>query len=260
MTSVTTVEVPTHDGSADALLAVPDGDGPWPGVLLFMDAFGLRPRLRDMASTLAEHGYVTLVPNVFYRAGRAPVVDVGGLDTADGRTAAFDKLRPLIQGLTPELATEDAAAYLQFLEADPRVADPPFATVGYCMGAALAFRAAAVAGDRMAAVAGFHGGRLATDDPASPHLLVDRLSAEVYLAHADEDGSMPPEQQRRLADALDGAGVRYTAELYDGARHGFTMADTAMYDEAATEQHWDRLLALLDRRLKDGSAKSPQIG
>jgi carboxymethylenebutenolidase len=250
MASVTTVEVPTPDGVADALLALPDGEGPWPGVLLFMDAFGVRPQLSDMASHLAERGYVVLVPNVFYRAGRAPVVAVDDLGTPEGRAAAFEKLAPLMKDLTEDLATRDAAAYLRFLEADEHVADAPFGTVGYCMGAALALRVAAVAGDRVAAMAGFHGGRLATDDPSSPHLLAHRVSAEVYLAHADEDASMPPEQQQRLTGALTSAGVRHTAELYRGAQHGFTMADTAMYDEAATERHWDRLLDLLDRRLR----------
>jgi carboxymethylenebutenolidase len=249
MAKVSTVEVPTSEGAADALLAVPAGEGPWPGVLLFMDAFGLRPRLADMAFRIAEAGHVVLVPNVFYRSGRAPVVDTGDLSTPEARAAAFEKLGPLMHALTPELATRDAAAYLRFLEDDERVADGPLATVGYCMGGALAIRAAAVGGDRVAAAASFHGGRLATDDPASPHVLAGDLAAEVYVGHADEDASMPPAQQQRLADALDAAGVRYTAEVYPGARHGFTMADTAMYDEAATEQHWDRLLGLLDRSL-----------
>lgn len=250
MPRVLQVDVPTPDGVADALLAVPDGTGPWPGVLLLMDAFGLRPRLRDMASRLAADGYVVVVPNVFYRAGRSPVVELEGLDAPEGRSAAFERLRPLMQALTPEHAARDAEAYLRYLEQDARVADPPYATVGYCMGGALALRAAAVAGDRVAAVSSFHGGRLATDDPASPHLLAGRLAGEVYLGHADQDGSMPPEQQQRLAEALEAAGVDFTAELYEGARHGFTMADTPMYDEAATERHWDRLLGLLERRLR----------
>jgi carboxymethylenebutenolidase len=98
-------------------------------------------------------------------------------------------------------------------------------------------------------VGSFHAGRLATDDPESPHRLVDRVQAEVYLAHADNDGSMPPEQQERIAEALTSAGVRHRAELYDGAAHGFTMSDTPVYDEAATQRHWERLTDLFGRTL-----------
>lgn len=245
----TTIDVPTADGVADAILATPADAGQHPGVLLYMDAFGLRPRLVEMAARLADQGYVVLVPNVFYRDGRAPVVDLGDLKDPDARAGMFEKLSPIMQALTPELAMRDAEAYLTFLADHERVSEGPVGTVGYCMGGALALRTAAHAPDRVAAVASYHGGRLATDQPESPHLLADRIKAEVYLAHADNDRSMPPEQQQRLAEALNAAGVTYRAELYDGAVHGFTMADTAAYDEAATERHWESLLDLLGRTI-----------
>jgi len=241
------IDIPTADGVADAILAVPDGEGPWPGVLVYMDAFGPRPRLEEMAGRIAADGYVVLVPNVFYRHGPAPVVELPDLTVPDNRSAVFEKLGPIMASLTPDLALRDAAAYLDFLADDDRVASGPVGTVGYCMGGALALRTAARFPDRVAAVAGYHGGRLATDAPDSPHLGFGDIRAEVYLAHADNDGSMPPEQQRLVAETLDAAGVTYRAEQYDGARHGFTMADTAMYDEAATERHWATLLDLLNR-------------
>jgi carboxymethylenebutenolidase len=246
----TTVDVPTGDGAADAILAAPLEGGPYPGVLVYMDAFGLRPRLEEMASRIAAEGYVVLVPNVFYRAGRAPLVEVDGLDQPDVRARAFGTLRPIMQGLTPDLAMRDADAYLAFLAADPRVGDGPMGTVGYCMGGALALRTAAHFPERVAAAASFHGGRLATDQPDSPHLLADRLEAEVYLGHADNDASITPEQQETLVDALTSAGVRFVSEVYDGAAHGFTMADTAAYDEGAEARHWDRLLDLFARTLR----------
>jgi carboxymethylenebutenolidase len=246
---ITTIEIPAADGVADALLATPDEAGPHPGVLLYMDAFGLRPRLEEMALRLAGEGYVVLVPNVFYRSGRAPVIELGDLSDPAARAGMFEKLAPIMQELTPEAAMRDADAYLTFLADDERVSTGPIGTVGYCMGGALAIRTAAHAPDRVAAVASFHGGRLATDQPDSPHLLADRLEAEVYVGHADNDHSMPPEQQERLSEALAAAGLKHRAELYAGAAHGFTMADTAAYDEAATERHWERLLDLLGRTL-----------
>lgn len=242
-------DVPTADGAADAILATPLRGGPHPGVLLYMDAFGLRPRLEEMASRIAAEGYVVLVPNVFYRSGRAPLVDLDGLGDPEIRARLFATLRPIMQQLTPARAMADADAYLAFLAADPRVSDRPIGTVGYCMGGALALRTAAHFPDRVAAVASFHGGRLATDQPDSPHLLADRIDAEVYLGHADNDASMTPEQQDVLAAALTAAGVRFVSEVYAGAAHGFTMADTAAYDQAAEERHWDRLLDLLARTL-----------
>jgi carboxymethylenebutenolidase len=244
------VDIPTADGVADAILAVPEGEGPWPGVLVFMDAFGPRPRLEEMAARVAAAGYVVVVPNLFYRHGRAPVVELPDLTVPENRSAVFEKLFPVMASLTPDLAMRDAASYLGFLDADDRVAAGPVATVGYCMGGALALRTAARFPDRVAAVAGYHAGRLATDADDSPHREFGDIRAEVYLAHADNDGSMPPEQQRLVAETLDAAGVRYRAEQYDGAAHGFTMADTAMYDEAATERHWDTLLDLLGRTLR----------
>jgi carboxymethylenebutenolidase len=245
-----TIDVPTPDGSADAYVAAPEGTGPFPGVLLYMDAFGLRSRLEQMADRIAEQGYVVLVPNVFYRNGRAPLIDTSELARPENREKLFEALRPCIAALTPELAMRDAEAYLACLTQDPRVDDGPVGVTGYCMGGGLALRTAATYPDRVSAAASFHGGRLATDAENSPHLLVGRIAAEVYVGHADNDASMPPGQQQRLEDALTASGVRHTCELYDGAAHGFTMADTAAYDEAATERHWDRLLDLFARSLR----------
>lgn len=247
---ISALDVPTPDGSADAILAAPEGAGPHPGVVMYMDAFGLRPRLEEMAARVAREGFVVLVPNVFYRDGRAPVVELGDLSDPQGRKAAFEKLMPIMQHLRPDAFARDAEAYVAALLDDARVADGPVGAVGYCMGGALALRTAAQVPDKVAAVASFHGGRLATDQPDSPHLLLGRVEAEVYVGHADHDASMPPEQQERLEEALTAAGLRHRTELSDGAAHGFTMADTAVYDEAATERHWDRLLDLFARTLR----------
>lgn len=245
-----TVVVATPDGTADAFLAAPEGRGPFPGVLFYMDAFGPRPRLEEMAERIANQGYVVLVPHVFYRRGRAPLIDTSALRQPGERGRLFETLGPWLQELTPERAMSDADAYLDYLTARGEVAGGPLGVTGYCMGGALALRTAAHRPERVAAAAAFHPARLVTDGPDSPHLLVDRLQAEVYVASADQDKGMPPEQQQRLAAALTEAGVRHTCEQYDGAAHGFTMADTEVYDEAATDRHWHALLGLLARNLR----------
>ncbi len=244
-----TVDITTPDGVADCYLAAPEDGDHHPGVLLYMDAFGPRPRLEEMAQRLAAEGYVVLVPHVFYREGRAPLLDTSGLMDPEQRGRLFGILMPWLQALTPERVTSDADAYVDFLRAQDQVGDGPIGVVGYCMGGGLALRTAAHRPDDVGAAAAFHPARLATDDPSSPHLLADRIRAEVYVASADQDQSMTPEQQQVLDEALTRAGVPHVCEQYDGAQHGFTMADTAVYDEAATERHWSALADLLARRL-----------
>lgn len=240
-----TVTIDTPDGTADAYLAKPD-DGQHPGVLFVMDAIGLRPVIAEMTERIASRGYAVLAPNVFYRAGRAPVIPLPDFSEPDARSSYFQQLRPLMEQLTPEAIERDGKAYLDYLGG---VASKPFAITGYCMGARLALRIAAAYPRRVAALAGFHGGGLATDAPDSPHLLADKLKAEAYFGHADNDQSNTPDQVATLNLALSDAGVEYRSELYEGAAHGYTMPDSPAYNEQAAERHFRELFALLDRTL-----------
>lgn len=243
------MDVVTEDGTADAYLVHPDGDGPFPAVLFYMDAFGLRPHLEKMADRLAEAGYVVLVPNVFYRIGRAPVIDLPDYIDPAARPGLFEQIMPMMRSLTPDALMRDAEAYLRFLADSPLAADGPVGITGYCMGAGLALRTAGTYPDRVAAAAGFHGAQLASEADDSPHLLAPRITAELYFAHADQDTSMPAEQIERLEKALSEAGVTHRCEVYEGAHHGYTQADTAMYSAEAAERHWTELLALFSRTL-----------
>ena len=241
-----TIEIRTPDGVADAYLTRPDDGDRHPGVLFVMDAYGLRPRIEEMAERIAQRGYAVLAPNVLYRAGRAPVLPFPDFGDEGARGAFFAKVRPLMNALTPERLAADGAAYLDELA---KVADEPFAITGYCMGTRVGLRIAAAHPDRVAALAGFHGGGLVTDDAQSPHRSAPALRAEVYLGHADQDGSNTPAQIAALDRALADAGVTFRSEVYEGARHGYTMADTPVYDEQACERHFAALFELLDRAL-----------
>jgi carboxymethylenebutenolidase len=244
-----TVEIRTGDGVADAYLARPHGNGRHPGVLFVMDAIGLRPWIEEMAERIASRGYVVLAPNVFYRAGHAPVIPLPDFSDPDARGSFMPKVRPLMDQLTPEAVARDGEAYLGYLA---EVAGEPAAITGYCMGARLGVRIAEAYPDRVAAVAGFHAGGLVTDGADSPHRAVGSLKAEVYFGHADNDRSNTPEQIAALDRALEQAGVRHRSEVYEGAMHGYTMADMPVYDEAAAERHVRELFALLDRALEAG--------
>jgi carboxymethylenebutenolidase len=244
------LQIPTADGQADAFAAFPANGGRHPGVLLYPDAFGVRPVLREMARELAGHGYYVLVPNLYYRHGPAPVTELPGHIGEEVRPAVFARLMPLIQAHTTERALRDADAYLRFLAAQPEVSAGPVAVTGYCVGAVLAMRTAAAHPGRVAAVAGFHPFFLVTDAPDSPHRFFPEIAAQVHLGLAE--GDMTPETARELNQALGAAGVDYTAEIYPGTIHGFTMSDTDAFSPSGLQRHWDRLLPLLGRSLATG--------
>lgn len=238
------IDIQTADGVANAYLATPDSEGPHPGVLLIMDAFGLRAQIERMADRIAARGYVVLAPNLFYRSGRDPVGGVPDLSSPGAREAFFKFLGPIRAALTPAAVARDGDAYLSRLQEE---CDGPVAITGYCMGGVIGLRIAAAHPDRVVALGGFHVGRLVTGDPDSPHLSVGRVAAELYFGFADNDESMTAQDIAEFERALAQAGVEYRAEVYEGAAHGYTMTDMAVYDEAAAERHYEELFALLGR-------------
>ncbi|MET4146693.1 carboxymethylenebutenolidase [Arthrobacter sp. UYCo732] len=246
------LEIPATAGTAEALVVRPSaGEGPFPGVILYMDAFGLRPRIEEMARRIADWGYVVLAPNVFYREGSAdelaPTVD---MTTPDGRAAAGKAAFPRVGHLTADKALPDIDAWVAALGTLDGVAPGPIGTFGYCMGARLAVRTATAHPQVVAACGGFHGGGLATDAPDSPHLELAHAKARFVFGHADHDQSMAPEAVARLGEALDAAGLEASNEIYAGAPHGYAMADTSMFHAEATERHFTELRGLLDGTLK----------
>lgn len=249
MSDLHLVDVPVPGAAAEAHLSLPPA-GHGPGVLLVMDAIGLRPQIAAMCERIAGWGYVVLAPNVFHRDGTvdelAPTED---LRTPEGREAVMGRAMPRVRALTSDLSRPDVHAYLTALRGLDAVDDGPVAVTGYCMGARIALRAAGDHPDVVAACGGFHGGGLVTDEPDSPHLSVATARAELVFGHADHDRSMPPEAVATLGAALADAGLTATNEVYPDAPHGYTMADTAMYQEAGAERHFRELEALLSRRL-----------
>jgi len=246
------IEIPAADGTAEALVARPSsGEGPFPGVILYMDAFGLRPRIQEMAQRIADWGYVVLAPNVFYREGTAaqlaPDTD---MTTPEGREAAGAAAFPRVGRLTTDKALPDIDSWVDALARLDGVAPGSIGVVGYCMGARLAMRSATAHPDTVAACGGFHGGGLATEEPDSPHLALGNARARFVFGHADHDRSMDTDAVARLGGALDAAGLKSSNEVYAGAPHGYSMADTSAFHPEATERHFRELRNLLDGTLK----------
>ncbi|WP_155057607.1 dienelactone hydrolase family protein [Streptomyces blattellae] len=252
MTTVqgTTLILPTQDGDADAYLTRPDDDAPHPSVLFYTDIMGVRPGMKKMADRLASAGYTVLVPNVFYRTSPAPVVEFPDPMTPDNLWDVVGKAVPVAQALTPKDAMQDALVWLDWLQASEFTTDGPVGITGYCNGGMLSLRTAGSYPDRVAAAAIIHGSHLITDAPDSPHLVADRIKAEVFFANGDKDTVNTPEEVEQFNGILSAAGVRYRSEMYPGAQHGFAADDLVpLYDKEAAERHWVGLLDLLGRTL-----------
>ena len=244
------VTIKTPDGTCDAAFIHPN-TGSHPAVIIWPDAFGLRPAMRDMAKRLAADGYAVLVPNPFYRSAKAPVP---GLDTA---TFSFQnkedmtRLQGLMAGIgAPDAAEKDAAAFVAFLDTQRAVnASRKIGTQGYCMGGPLVFRTAAALPNRIGAGASFHGGGLVTDRPNSPHLLIPKMKARMYVAVASNDDARQPDAKDRLKEAFAAAKVSGEVELYQGL-HGWCVPDMPaqagkpIYDKPDAERAWAKLVAL----------------
>jgi carboxymethylenebutenolidase len=211
-----------------------------------MDAFGIRPQLAEMAQRLASHGYVVVVPNLYYRSGAYAPFDPK-LVFSEGPER--DRFKGMIQSINDTMVMHDSAAVLTMIDALPAARAGRIGVVGYCMGGGFALSAAGTFPDRVAAAASFHGGSLATDKPDSAHRLAPHMKARVYIGVAEIDASFSPEQQSRLEHALAGAGVDYTTEIYKGAKHGFAVTGHLVYDRDASERHWQRLLRLFSETL-----------
>jgi carboxymethylenebutenolidase len=242
------IAIRTADGECPTHVLTPKGGGSGPGVIFYMDGLGIRPTLVQMAQRLADAGYVVLLPDLFYRFGPYASLDPKEVFKGDFRAM----VGPMMATTDNAKAAQDTAAFLAYLASRLDVKGSKVGTVGFCMGGGMALTAAGTYPDRVAAAASFHGGRLADDSPLSPHLLAPKITAEVYVAGADNDQSYPPEMEVRLDRALTEAGVRHRCEIYPSAAHGWMKPDFPIYDEAAAERGWTELLALFQRNLKAG--------
>jgi carboxymethylenebutenolidase len=242
------VDLQTEDGTLDAYIYQPSGTvkGPWPAVIMYMDAFGIRPQLGEMAQRLASHGYVVALPNLYHRTPFAPFdpkqVAVEGPERA--------RFKGMVASINGPMVMRDTAAVLTLLDTLSPVRQSPIGALGYCMGGGYALAAAGTFPERVAVAASFHGGALATEKPDSPHLLAPKMRARVYVGAAGIDPTFPDEQRERLEGALTQAGVAYTIDTYEHAKHGFAVNGHLVYDREASERHWQRLLQLLQDTLQ----------
>jgi carboxymethylenebutenolidase len=241
------VDIKTASGICPSFVYRPSGAGPWPAALIFMDGLGIRPAMLEIGERLSTHGYYVLLPDLYYRSGPYEPMDPRAVFTDPAqRKILMEKFMALA---TARNIMSDTHALLDFLAAQPEVKPGGIGTTGYCMGGLMSLTAAGTYPERIVATASYHGGRLATDAPDSPHWLAPKIKSRVYIAGAIEDESFPDDMKKRLEEALTKAGVDHKIETYP-AKHGWVFRDIPTYDAAASERHWDTMVALFDSKLK----------
>lgn len=238
------IEIASPDGGMSTYEVIPDGEGKHPAIVFLMDGVGYRPALKAMAERLASHGYHVLLPDLYHRVGKHVHFDPIVMTQPE----KLAEMRKLIGGLTPDMLMGDVAACLDVLAARPDVDASRVGAVGYCMGGRNAFIAATRFPERLRATASIHPGGIVTADPASPHLVAAKAQARMYFGIAKDDVFFTKEQAETLDQTLTALGKRYQIEHY-GARHGWAVTDTPVYDAAEAERHWKAILALFAEAL-----------
>lgn len=245
----TDVTVPIRDGNARAFVFTPDaGDGPWPVILFYMDGPAIRPALFEMGERMAQAGYYVLLPDMFWRLGPYPPIDLAAaFGSPEGRKVFRETY---FSSTDPTRAMADTAMFLDWLADQPQAKPGSRGVTGYCMGGGFALRAAAAFPDSFAAAASFHPSNLATDEPDSPHLEAAQIKARVLVAGGDKDASFDEAQKDRLAAALAQAGIEAQVSIWPGCRHGWVPTDMPIHNPEGAERHWRELMALFDGALK----------
>ena len=240
-----TLDIAGKDGAMETFICRPER-GSHPAVLFLMDAPGIREELRDMARRLASVGYCVLLPNLYYRAGRDTIY---GPEVLVHGSAEHQRMRAVRTKMTIPPVMDDVAAMLAFVDAADAVKRGPIGVHGYCMSGPYALAAAARYPDRVAAAASFYGTWLVSDAVESPHLSFAKVKGELYIACAEIDELAPLAMVAKLRTLFEQAGSPGELELYPGVHHGFAFPQRKIYDKAAAERHWERLLGLYRRRL-----------
>lgn len=242
-----TIDIKTKGGAMETFITRPERGGPFPPVLMLMDAPGIREELRDMARRLGTAGYYVLLPNLYYRAGRDTIY---GPDVLEEGSAERDRMRTVRTKMTIPPVMDDVTAMIAFCDTqtDSRHGGP-VGTHGYCMSGPYSLAAAARFPDRIAAAASFYGTWLVSDAEESPHLTFAKSKGEIYIGCAEHDHLAPLPMVGDLHRLFQASGALGELEMYPAVDHGFAFPQRKVYDKASAERHWERLFALYRRRL-----------
>jgi carboxymethylenebutenolidase len=238
------VEVTTKYGRMPTFVACPDGAGPWPGIIFYMDAPGIREELRNMTRRIAKQGYYAVLPDMYYRLGTLR------FDLARRDDGMFQCMMAAMNSLSNAMVMDDTAGLIGFIDAQDKAKAGPLGCVGYCMSGKHITNAASHFPHRIAAAASLYGVGIITDQEDSPHLKLDKVKGELYYAFAEHDRSVPAQLPGQLQDLLKKHKVKHELKTFPGTEHGFAFAERPVYNTLAAEETWDKMFALWARTLK----------
>jgi len=245
-------EIATAEGVMDAFVCHPEEGGPFPAIIMYMDAPGIREELRDIRR-IGTVGYFVILPNLYYRTGREGHYGFD-LDQIRNRIGSDPKhlqnMFKIMNETTNERVVADTRHMLEFIDSEPQATSGPVGCVGYCMSGRIVMSVAAAYAESFAAIASYYGVGILTEEDNSPHLAAHKITGEVYLAFAQTDIYVPEPLLAAIPAALDEAQVNYRMEIYPGTEHGFAFPSRDIYNKAAGERHWERMFALFERNLK----------
>lgn len=248
-----TVDIPTPDGAMETFISHPEDGGPFPAVIVYMDIWGVREELYDIARRIATVGYACIVHDAFYRAGKIRFED----RDEHGKMKSGSKVAPEIrkkafavwESLTDSMVVEDTGIIIEYLKGDANISTVAMGCIGYCMGGRHVFVAAGHHPDHFRATASLHGTNLATDQEDSPHLLADKFRGELYCGYGEKDQYATPDVIEAVGAALGPAEVEYHHSIHAGAEHGYALPDRDIYDKQAADRDWEIFFAMLRRQL-----------
>ena len=248
------LDIETAEGALPVFVTCPESGGPFAPVVLFMDIWGFRELLCDIARRIGTVGYAAVVPNFYYRKGgvsfdhRLP----------DGRTRSLtdlpredrDRIQAFGSHLTDGMVIADSAALLDFFEADAAIRGGPAGSIGWCMGGRHVIRVAGAYPRRFRATVSLHPTRLVGDDgPGAPYRDAPGCAGQVYIGYGEHDPYTPPEVVETVGAAFGAADLGFEHIVHEGARHGYAIPDRDVFDKHAAARDWERAFAMYRRVL-----------
>ena len=241
------LDIDTPDGLMNTFITHPEEEGPFPVVLLLMDAIGKREELHDWARRIGTVGYYVMLPNLFYRLDRDYVPEWRAEEDEEKKV---EEMFRDIDTLSNAMVVEDCKVLLSYSDQQPAARRDPVGILGVSMGGTFAFAAAAKISDRIKAVASICGIRFHTDATDSPHLDADKIDGEIYFACAEDDCHIPRSEVDSLEAHLRSININYRIEFFPGTVHGFYYPlSEEDFHKPSTERLWERLFAMLHRAL-----------